>query len=89
MLFGVLRKNMVFLFIPTTSISLLQNYTKLLNNSSDEAAETKNGIEEILKDLPQVYKKELGHITETSTIEIKASISVIRNEIDQVLNERI
>ena len=71
------------------TISLLQNYTKLLNNSSDEAAETKNGIEEILKDLPQVYKKELGHITETSTIEIKASISVIRNEIDQVLNERI
>ena len=37
----------------------------------------------------ELLMKELGHITETSTSEIKASISVIRNEIDQVLNERI
>ena len=71
------------------TISLLQNYTQLLNNSSDEATETKIGIEAILKDLPMVYKKELGRITETSTMEIKASLSVIRNEIDQVLNDRI
>lgn len=71
------------------TISLLKNYTRLLNNSSDEAIDTKSSIEEILKDLHLVYKKELGRITETDTIEIKASIAVIKNEIDQVLNRRI
>lgn len=71
------------------TISLLQSYTQLLNNSSDEAADTKNSIEDILKDLYPVYQKELERITETNTMEIKASIAVIRNEIDQVLNQRI
>ena len=70
------------------TISLLRNYTQLLNNSSDEASETKTGIEAILKDMFLVYKKELGRITETSTMEINASIAVIRSEIDQVLKKR-
>ena len=71
------------------TISLLQNYTQLINNSSDEATDTKTSIEAVLKDLYPVYKKELGRITETSTMEVKASIAVIRNEIDQALNKRI
>lgn len=70
------------------TISLLNNYIKLLNNSSDKASDTKRNIEAVLKDLYPVYKKELGRITETNTLEIDAAITVMRNEIDQVLNRR-
>lgn len=71
------------------TISLINNYIKLLNNSSDEATNTKCNIEQVLRDLYPVYKKELGNITKTDTMEIDATITVMRNEIDHVLNRRI
>lgn len=69
-------------------ITLLRSYTELLQNSSDEAADTKENIEAILKDLYPVYKKELGRITRTQTMEIDAALTIMRSEIDQILDRR-
>ena len=66
-------------------ISFLKSYVELLNNSSDEAAKSKNNIENIIKDLYPVYKKELGHITKADTLEIDAAVKVMRDEINQAL----
>jgi len=66
-------------------ISFLKSYVELLNNSSDEAAKSKNNIENIIKDLYPVYKKELGRITKADTIEIDAAVKVMRDEINQAL----
>jgi len=68
-------------------ISLLKSYMDLLNNSSDEAAGTKDKIEAVLQDLYPVYKKELGRITKAETMEIDAAIDIMRKEIDQVMNK--
>lgn len=68
-------------------IALLKSYMDLLNNSSEEAADTKEKIEAVLQDLYPVYKKELGRITKAETIEIDVAIDIMRKEIDQVLNK--
>lgn len=68
-------------------ISLLKSYMDLLNNSSEEAAATKEKIEAVLQDLYPVYKKELGRITKAETIEIDVAIDIMRKEIDQVMNK--
>ena len=68
-------------------ISLLKSYMDLLNNSSEEAAGTKEKIETVLRDLSPVYKKELGRITKAETMEIDVAIDIMRKEIDQVMNE--
>ena len=68
-------------------ISLLKSYMDLLNNSSEEAAGTKEKIETVLRDLSPVYKKELGRITKAETMEIDVAIDIMRKEIDQVMNK--
>ena len=68
-------------------ISLLKSYMDLLNNSSQEAVETKDKIEDILQDLYPVYQKELGRITKAETLEIDAAIDIMRKEIDQVMDK--
>ena len=68
-------------------ISLLKSYMDLLNNSSQEAVETKDKIEDILQDLYPVYQKELGRITKAETMEIDAAIDIMRKEIDQVMDK--
>lgn len=69
-------------------ISLLNSYMLLINNSSDEASATKSNIEAILRDVYPVYQRELSRINETNTIELNASISVMRDEIYQALKSR-
>ncbi|MBE6093178.1 MAG: hypothetical protein E7201_08465 [Selenomonas ruminantium] len=68
-------------------LSLLKSYMDLLNNSSAEAAGTKDKIEAVLQDLSPVYKKELGRITKAETMEIDAAIDIMRKEIDQVMEK--
>lgn len=70
-------------------LSLLSSYMLLITNSSDKAQATKENIEGILHDVCAVYKKELSHITEANTLELDATISVMRSEIDQALNSRL
>lgn len=68
------------------TISLIDNYIMLLNNSSQEAEDTKEHIMSLLEDLAPVYRKELGRITATHTMEVKASMEVLQKEIDEALS---
>ncbi|MBR2214296.1 MAG: hypothetical protein IJ849_00900 [Selenomonadaceae bacterium] len=64
-------------------ISLLNTYLLLAQNTSGEAKNTKKNIAAVLQEVYPVYKNELEKITEGSTLETKASIAVIRQEIQR------
>lgn len=69
------------------TLSLLDNYLLFVNNSSREARENRERILSLLQDLAPVYRKELGRITATDAMELKASMDVLQQEIDEVLRK--
>ena len=68
------------------TISLIDNYLLLTRNSSREAGETQDRIAAMLRDMTHVYREELGRITATHTMELKASMEVLQREIDEALS---
>ena len=70
------------------TISLLMNYLTLWKNSSREAEEMRESIVDALHDLSAVYRKELGRITATQTVEMKASLEVLQREIEETLDRK-
>lgn len=68
------------------TLSLLENYLLLSGNSSQEAQDTQNSIATLLHDMAPVYRKELGRITASHTLELKASMAVLQKEIEETLH---
>lgn len=68
------------------TISLVDNYLLLANNSSREAGKIQDRIVAMLRDMTHVYREELGRITATHTMELKASMEVLQREIDEALS---